>query len=149
MCSSALIQLGAHDFNSCRNADELISKYLDAKREKAISAKKKSRKSTEPPKPEPKKRGRISTKSKADSDEEKLEQSPVRPITKKQKKEKAPASIKKKVEPSPEPEGEEDLDVGEFTSMDKYMHLDLWDTLIDKIDTIERGEEGLFIYGTL
>jgi len=34
--------------------------------------------------------------------------------------------------------------------MEKHMDLDSWDGLIEKIDTIERDEEGhLFIYGTL
>ncbi|KAF9650120.1 hypothetical protein BDM02DRAFT_1512793 [Thelephora ganbajun] len=130
------------------NADELISKFLDEKRarEKAASGKKattKPRKSAEPPKQDPKKRGRVSTKSKAQSDEEEPERSPVHPIAKKQRK--APAPAKKKGK-----DLEEDLDEGEFASMDKYMHLDSWDTLVDKIDTIERDEDGhLILYGTL
>lgn len=148
--SLALVWFGTHSLDPYRHADELISKYLDEKRarEKAAAAKKvaaKPRKSTEPTKQDHRKRGRISTKSKPDSEEDELEESPVRPTAKKQKKEKAHASNRKKVEPTPE----EDVGMGEFTSMDKYMHLDSWDSLIDKIDTIERDEDSLFIYGTL
>ena len=34
--------------------------------------------------------------------------------------------------------------------MDRYMHQDSWEELIDSIDTIERDEGGkLFVYGTL
>lgn len=34
--------------------------------------------------------------------------------------------------------------------MDKYMHLDSWEDLIDSIETIERDDDGkLLIYGTL
>jgi len=142
--------LGAHDSDLCRNADELISKFLDEKRAREKAAKKaatKPRKSTEPPKKEPKKRGRVSLKSKVDSDEEEPERSPVRPSAKKQKKEKAPTSTRKRVERTPEEDG---LDPAEFSSMNKYMHVDSWEEFIDKIDTIERDEEGnLFIYGTL
>lgn len=121
-------------------------------REKAAAAKKaatKPRKSTEPHKQEAKKRGRVSIKAKADSDKEEPERSPVQPSSKKQKKEKATASSRKKVELVSE--GDDlDLDPANFTSMDKYMHLDSWDDLIDKIDTIERGDgDGLFIYGIL
>ena len=119
-------------------------------REKAAAAKKgggKPRKSTEPNKQEPKKRGRISIRSKVDSDEEEPERSPVQPIAKKQKKEKATASTKKKVEQTSE---EDELDPENFMTMDKYMHLDSWDELVDTIDTIERDDKGsLFIYGTL
>jgi len=115
-------------------------------REKAAAAKKKPRKSSEPHKQEPKKRGRVSIKSKVDSDEEEPERSPVQPSAKKQRKEKASVSAKKKVERTPEEDG---LDPDTFTAMDKYMHLDSWDDLVDKIDTIERDEENLFIYGTL
>jgi hypothetical protein len=40
--------------------------------------------------------------------------------------------------------------VGEFTKLDKYMHLDSWDSLIAKIETIERGDKDkLYIYGLL
>ena len=122
----------------------MISKFLDEKRAKQKGKKAaKPRKSTEASKQEPKKRGRISTKSKADSDEE-PEPSPVRPITKKQKK--APASTKK-AEPTRNDEAHEMLS---FESMDKYMSVSSWEDLVDKIDTIERDEEGnLFIYGSL
>ena len=129
----------------CRNADELIATY---KREKAKAEKKtpaKPRKSTEPSKQEPKKRARVSTKSKQESDEEEPEPSPVQPIAKKQKK--APASAKKKAEPNHD---DENLVMVDFTSMDKYMHLDSWEDLIDSIETIERDDDGkLLIYGTL
>jgi len=130
------------------NADELISKYLDSKRVREKAAKKagKSRKSTEPSKSEPKKRGRVSTKPKTDSDEEEPEQSPVQPVSKKQKKEKAFTSTKKQVEPIPDEEG---FEVLRFETMDRYMDMDSWDDLVEKIDTIERDEEQLFIYGTL
>jgi hypothetical protein len=131
----------------------LISKYLDEKRAREKAAKKanaKLRKSTEPRKQEPKKRGRVSIKSKADSDEEEPELSPVQPSAKKQKKEKTTASTRKKAGRARTPEEEDELDPESFTSMDKYMHLDSWDDLIDNIDTIERDEEGnLFIYGIL
>lgn len=74
------------------------------------------------------------------------ERSPVQPITKKQKKEKTTTSTRKVAETI----SEDDLNMGAFTPMDKYMHLDSWDDLIDKIDTIERDDaEGLYIYGTL
>jgi len=125
----------------------MISKYLDEKRAKERAAAKKAgkpRKSTEPSKQEPKKRGRVSTKSKAYSDEEEPERSPVRPIAKKQKK--VPVSTKKKAEPDHD---EEDPEMVEFAPMDKYMHLDSWETLIDTVDTIERDEGDLIIYGTL
>lgn len=147
--------LGAHDLDLCRNADELISKFLDEKRtrEKAKKAAAKRRKSSaEITKQEPKKRGRISIRSKADSDEEELERSPAQPIAKKQKKDKTATSTKKRAEPAPEEPtpGEDDLDPAGFTSMDRWMHLDDWEHLVDKIDTIERdGEGNLFIYGTL
>jgi hypothetical protein len=40
--------------------------------------------------------------------------------------------------------------VGEFIVMDKYLHLDSWDSLIAKIETIERGDKDkLYIYGLL
>lgn len=140
----SLTELGTNGFDLCRNADEMISKFLDEKRAKQKGKKAaKPRKSTEASKQEPKKRGRISTKSKADSDEE-PEPSPVRPITKKQKK--APASTKK-AEPTRNDEAHEMLS---FESMDKYMSVSSWEDLVDKIDTIERDEEGnLFIYGSL
>jgi len=144
--------LGAHDFYLCRNADEVISKFLDEKRsrDKAKKTAAKRRKSAELAKQEPKKRGRISVKSKVESDEEEPERSPVQPIAKKQKKEKTTTSTKKKSEPTPEQVPEDDVDPTGFTAMDKYMHLDEWENLIDKIDTIERDEKGnLFIYGTL
>lgn len=100
-------------------------------------------------KQEPKKRGRVSVRSKADSDDEVPERSPVRPSSKKQKKEKSTASARKEVEPISD-DDDDDLDLGAFAPMDKYMHVDSWDDLIDKIDTIERsGGEGLYIYGTL
>ena len=115
-------------------------------RERAAAKKAgKPRKSTEPSKQEPKKRARASMKSKAYSDEEVPEPSPVRPIAKKQKK--APVSTKGKTEP--EHNDEEDPDMVEFAPMDKYMHLDSWETLIDTVDTIERDEGDLIIYGTL
>ena len=116
---------------------------MDSKRTRDKAAKKaaKSRKSTEP-----KKRGRVSTKSKADSDEDEPERSPVQPISKKQKKEKLPTSTKKRVEPIHDDEG---LDMSQFETMDRYMDMDSWDILVDKIDTIERDEDQLFIYGTL
>lgn len=125
---------------------------MDEKRAREKAAAKKAaakpRKSTEPRKQqEPKKRGRLSTKSKVDSDEEEPEQSPVRPSAKKQKKEKAPTSTRKRVERAPEEGG---VEIAEFTSMDKYMHVDSWEEFVDKIDTIEKDDEGgLFIYGTL
>lgn len=76
-----------------------------------------------------------------DSDSDEPERSPVQPITKKQKK----GSSKKK-----ESDHEEESDLGEFASMEKYMHLDSWDDLIEKIETIERGEKNkLYIYGSL
>ena len=120
---------------------------MDEKRAKDRAAAKKAgkpRKSTEPSKQEPKKRARASIKSKAQSDEEQPERSPVRPVAKKQKKVTAPT--KKKVEPEHDEEGS---DVVEFAPMDKYMDLDSWETLIDTIDTIERDEGELIIYGTL
>jgi len=130
-------------------AADLISKFLDEKAAKERAAKKassKSRKSTDSRKQEAKKRGRVSVKSRADSDEEVVERSPVQPIAKKQKKEKKSTSTRKETEPV----SEDDLNLGEFTPLDKYMHLDSWDDLVDKIDTIERdGGEGLFIYGSL
>jgi len=145
------VSFGAHDSDLCRNADELISKFLDEKRAREKAAAKKAgvkpRKSTEPRKQEPKKRGRLSTKSKVDSDEEEPEKSPVRPSAKKQKKEKAPTSTRKRVERTPEEDG---LEPAQFTSMDKYMHVDSWEEFVDKIDTIERDDDaGLIIYGTL
>lgn len=88
-----------------------------------------------------KKRGRLSTKSKADSDEE--ERPPVQPISKKQKK--APASVNNK-----EDHAKDVPDMGQFVSMDKYMHLDSWDDLVAKVETIEKDEEGvLYLYGNL
>ena len=100
----------------------------------------------DPHKQEPKKRGRVSVRSKVDSDDEVPERSPAQPSAKKQKKEKKTASARKEVEPT----SDDDLNLGAFAPMDKYMHLDSWDDLVDKIDTIERdGEEGLYIYGTL
>jgi len=130
-------------------AADLISKFLDEKTARERAAKKassKSRKATETHKPEPKKRGRVSVRSKADSDDEIPERSPVQPIAKKQKKEKTTASARKEVEPT----SEDDLNLEAFAPMDKYMHLDSWDDLVDKIDTIERDEGGgLFIYGML
>lgn len=127
------------------NADELISAFLD-RRNKEKSAKKapaKPRKSTERSQ-EPKKRGRISTKSKVVSEEDELEQSPVQRTAKKQKRVSAPGKKKE-----PEPEGD-DLEAGQFVSMEKYMHLDAWDSLITKIETIERDEDGkLCLYGLL
>lgn len=124
---------------------------MDEKRAREKAAAKKAatkpRKSTESRKQEPKKRGRLSTKSKVDSDEEEPEQSPVRPSAKKQKKEKAPTSTRKRVERTPERDG---VEIAEFASMDKYMHLDSWEEFVDRIDTIEKDDEGsLFIYGTL
>lgn len=118
-------------------------------KEKAAERKKasaKSRKSTDRVQEakEVKKRGRLSTRSKVESDEEEPERSPVQPIAKKQKKEKAQASVKVK-----EPEHEERVQVPEFTSMDKYMHLDSWDSLVERVETIERDEDRLWLYGVL
>jgi ATPase subunit of ABC transporter with duplicated ATPase domains len=132
------------------NADELISQFLDRRaKEKAAERKKasaKSRKSTDRAQEtkEAKKRGRLSTKSKVESDEDEPERSPVQPIAKKQRKEKAQASVKVK-----ESELEERDQVPEFTSMDKYLHLDSWDSLVERIETIERDEGGLWLYGVL
>lgn len=132
-----------------RNADELIATYKETLREKAAAKKKaaaKPRKSTEPSRQEPKKRARVSTKSKHDSDDEEPERSPVQPIAKKPKKTSASAK-KKQVESNHDVE---DLGIGDFASMDKYMDLDSWDGLIDSIDTIERDDKGnLFVYGSL
>jgi len=84
-------------------------------------------------------------KSKVHSDEEEPERSPVRPIAKKQKKAPVPTK-KKKAEPE---HNEEDPDNVEFAPMEKYMDLDSWETLIDTVDTIERDDGDLIIYGTL
>jgi len=129
------------------NADELISRYLDVLSKKKVAEKKKSsaksRKSAERPQ-EPKKRGRASTKSKVESDDEEPERSPVQPTTKKQKKEKAPAPAKKT-----ESKEEQEYDI-EFVTMEKYMDLDAWDTLIGKVETIERDDDqNLYVYGVL
>lgn len=141
---------GPNYFGSCRNADELISQFLDRRtKERAAEKKKASAKSRKPTDraqegKEPKKRGRPSTKSKVDSDEEEPERSPIQPISKKQKKEKAQASVKVK-----EPEHDDRAQVLEFITMDKYMHLDSWDSLVERIETIERDEEKLWLYGVL
>jgi chromobox protein 5 len=141
------VSLGVDDFDICRNADELISRYLDELSKKKAAEKKKSsvksRKSVERPQ-EPKKRGRTSTKSRVASDDEEPERSPVQPTTKKQKKEKAPAPAKKT---ESKQEQEHDID---FVTMEKYMDLDMWDSLIERVETIERDDDqNLYVYGVL
>lgn len=136
-----------------RNADLLISKYLDEKRLKEKAAAKKAakpRKSMDPPKQDPKKRGRVSTKSNTYSDEE-IVVGDFQPITKKQKKTPA-APTKKASVPAKKDElvGDDEVSMADFTKMDRYMHLDSWEEIVDSIDTIERDEgESLYIYGTL
>lgn len=135
----------AEHSNLYRHADELISQFLDKRaKEKAAEKKKasaKPRKTLERTQ-EPKKRGRISTKSKMDSDDEEPERSPVQPISKRQKK--VSASTKK------EGREKDQSDMGQFVSMDKYMHLDSWDDLVAKVETIEKDDEGtLYLYGML
>lgn len=77
-----------------------------------------------------------------ESDEE-LELSPVQPIPKKQRKELT--SAKKK-----EPEIEAGEDETDYAVMEKYMGIPSWEDLIERIETIERGDGGkLFIYGFL
>jgi hypothetical protein len=141
------VPLSADEFVLCSNADELISRYLDELSKKKVAEKKKSsvksRKSVERPQ-EPRKRGRVSTKSKVESDEEEPERSPVQPTTKKQKKEKVSAPVKKT-----ESKEEQEYDV-EFVTMEKYMDLDAWDTLIERVETIERDDDqNLYVYGVL
>ena len=128
-----------------RNADELISQFLDEKRanEKAKKAAARSRKSTGSFRQEPKKRARVSTKSKPYSDEDEPELSPVQPIAKKQKKGPVPT---KKAGPN---HNDKDVDPEGFASMAKYMNLDSWEELIHTVDTIERDGDDLFVYGTL
>ena len=136
--------LGSDHFGLDSNADELISQFLDKRaKEKAAERKKsaaKSRKSSDRPQ-DYKKRGRLSTRSKMDSDEE-SERSPVQHTTKKKK---TTASLKNK-----EVREKEDDSMGQFTSMEKYMHLDEWDDLISKVETIEKDDDGvLYLYGTM
>lgn len=144
--STTLLWFSTDHFDLRRNADELISQYMDRRaKEKAAEKKKasaKPRKSSDRSQ-EHKKRGRVSTKSKMDSDEDELERSPVQPITKKQKK--VSASVKKKGDHE-----KEESEMGQFKSMDRYMHLDSWDNLVEKVETIEKDDEGtLYLYGSL
>jgi hypothetical protein len=68
--------------------------------------------------------------------------------------EKAPTSVMKKA-PTPLKEKEIDhnegnFDPGQHTPMDKYTHPDSWDELIDKIETVDKDEEGGLVFdGTL
>lgn len=145
--SVGLAELVANRVDLCRNANELMSQFLDKKKERERAAEKKKasarhRKSLDRPQ-EPKKRGRASTKPKIDSDEEESERSPVQPIAKKQKKGSASSKNKKDRE-------KEESDMGQFTSMEKYMHLNSWDDLVAKVETIEKDDEGsLYLYGIL
>jgi len=128
------------------NADELISQFLDKRAKEKVAERKKAlqkpRKSLERSH-EQKKRGRVSTKSKVDSSEEEPEQSPVQPTAKKQRK--VPTSVKNKGDHE-----KEESDMGQFAPMDKYMHLNSWDDLVAKVETIEKDNEGiLYLYGIL
>jgi hypothetical protein len=142
--SATLIWLGSDHFDLHRNADELISLFMDKRAKEKNAEKKKA--ATKPRKSSDrqqdyKKRGRATTKSRADSSSEESERSTVK--TKKQKKVTASAKNKESHE-------KEDTDMGHFASMEKYMHLDSWDDLISKVETIEKDDDGvLYLYGIL
>lgn len=80
-----------------------------------------------------KKRGRKST-TKVESENE---EEPVR-NWKNRKAEKPSKGLKISEEPQPR-----------LHDMAKYMDRESWEDLIDTVDTVERTEEGLFIYFTL
>lgn len=140
--------LGFNGLSLFRNADELISKYLDETQARGQAEGSKE----VPSKPlesnvlyserDARKQGQfVEFDGELGTDLELLPSSPVAGG-----KGKAVALIKRKG-PGPVQKGR---NAGQgFAAMDMYMKLDSWGFLIKKIDTIEKEGENLFVYGSL
>ncbi|KAH7924158.1 hypothetical protein BV22DRAFT_1013884 [Leucogyrophana mollusca] len=124
------------DEKDAGNSSELIAEYW----RKLGKDKKDPRKSTDGPK-----KGR----RKSTVREESPETSSVSKKLKKPRKsngatQKKTTTTKKKVEPADEDDDEEIVPIG---SMEKHMSIPSWENIVDKIDTIERGEDGqLYVF---
>ncbi|KAH8104059.1 hypothetical protein BXZ70DRAFT_1052386 [Cristinia sonorae] len=150
---------GAHDL-----IEEYWKKQKKTQARKSVGGRKSVTKEPSPEVPAPSvlKRGRASTAkaiSVSDDEDDIAERQ-----KKKTKAESASASVKKKAtpkstvikptvqkkrqkEPSPEAESEEDE---EFQDMRRWKNAQTWEHLIERVDTVERTEEGnLFVYFTL
>jgi len=139
-----------------RNAGDLIKAFQAKmlKKQSRKSLQKADRTSSREPKSEvKKKRGRLSKGAREEStDQEDNSEEDSKSMLRKRPRKSTPpvgrsALKKKRISPSAEPE---DNGIEGFTSMDKWMDLDSWEELVEKVDTIERqnGNE-MKVYFTL